>query len=102
MDDAIFYFHSHASLNRNNIQLNKGMVSKYSWKMPHVFFRVNAPNSEGKVVEYFIEMLHSPGMKEKGWNRDSFKPGDIIIWQGPADKNPDRYYSGLDCQAYGI
>ena len=87
--------HSHASLDRNNIQLHKGVVTKYSWKMPHVFLSVNAPNNEGEVVEYFIELLHPPGMKEKGWTRDSFKPGDIITWEGPADKNPNRYYSGL-------
>lgn len=87
--------HSHASLDRNNIQLHKGVVSKYSWKMPHVFLAVNAPNNEGEVVEYFIELLHPPGMKEKGWSRDSFKPGDLITWEGPADKDPNRYYSGL-------
>ncbi|MDA9909480.1 DUF6152 family protein [Gammaproteobacteria bacterium] len=88
--------HSHASLDRNNIQLHKGVVTKFSWKMPHVFLGVNAPNSEGKVVEYFIELLHPPGMKEKGWSRDSFKPGDLITWEGAADKNPNRYYSGLN------
>jgi len=57
--------HSHASLDRNNIQLHKGIVIKYSWKMPHVFLGVNAPNSEGEVVENFIELLHPPGMKKK-------------------------------------
>ncbi len=88
--------HSHASLDRNKIQLHKGVVTKYSWKMPHVFLSVDAPNAEGKVVEYSIEMLHPPGMKEKGWRPDSFKPGDLITWEGPADKNPNRYYSGLN------
>lgn len=87
--------HSHASLDQNNIQIHKGVVTKFSWKMPHVFLSVNAPNSEGKVVEYFIELLHPPGMKEKGWTRESLKPGDLITWEGPADKNPNRYYSGL-------
>jgi hypothetical protein len=88
--------HSHASLDRNNIQQHRGVVTKYSWRMPHVFISVEAPNLEGQVVEYNIEMLHPPGMKEKGWSSDSLKPGDIIIWEGPADKNPNRYYSGLN------
>ncbi len=88
--------HSHASLDKNEIQLHKGVVTKYSWRMPHVFISVDAPNAQGRIVEYNIEMLHPPGMKEKGWSPDSLKPGDVITWEGPADKNPNRYYSGLD------
>jgi len=70
--------------------------------MPHVFLGVNAANREGEVVEYFIGLMHPSGMKEKGCGRDGFKPGGIITREDPADKNPDQYYSGLDCHAYGI
>jgi hypothetical protein len=101
---GIFYFstqfvyahHSHASLNRNDIQQHRGTVKRFAWGMPHVFLKVMAPNSQGDVVEYTIEMLHPPGMIERGWERKTFKPGDQITWEGAADKNPERYFSGLN------
>ena len=88
--------HSHSSLDRNNIQIHRGTVTKYDWRMPHVFIKVRAPNPAGKVVEYSIEVLHPPAMIERGWSKDSLKPGDQVTWEGAADKNLNRAYSGLN------
>jgi len=87
--------HSHANLDLKKSQVHKGTVTKFSWSMPHVYIKVNAPNNKGKIVQYSIEMLHPPGMAERGWNRKTFKKGDLITWAGPPDRNPNRYYSGL-------
>jgi hypothetical protein len=87
--------HSHASLDKDNIQQHTGIVDKYSWRMPHVFIRVKAPNQRGELVDWNIELLHPPGMIGLGWAKDSFKSGDRITWKGEMDKDPDRYYSGL-------
>ena len=88
--------HSHSNIDRSNIQQHTGIVSEYSWSMPHVYLKVLAPNPAGDVVEYSIELLHPPGMLRRGWSRDSFMPGDRITWSGASDVNPNRYYSGLD------
>lgn len=88
--------HSHSSLDRKNIQTHKGTVTKYDWRMPHVFIKAMAPNAAGEVVEYSIEVLHPPAMIERGWSKDSLKPGDQITWEGAADKNPNRPFSGLN------
>jgi hypothetical protein len=88
--------HSHSSLDRKNIQIHRGTVTKYDWRMPHVFIKAMAPNAAGKVVEYSIEVLHPPAMLERGWSKDSLKPGDQITWEGAADKNPNRAFSGLN------
>ena len=87
--------HSHSNLDRNNIQRHTGVVSQYGWAMPHVFLKVMSPNPEGEVVEYTIEMNHPPGMRQLGWNKDTFKLGEMITWEGSSDKDPSRYYSGL-------
>lgn len=87
--------HSHANLDQSKKLLHKGTVVKYGWTMPHVYMKVRAPNTKGEIVEYSIEMLHPPAMKERGWDRTTFKPGDMITWEGPPDKNANRYYSGL-------
>jgi len=88
--------HSHSSLDRNNIQTHRGTVTKYDWRMPHVFIKVLAPNAAGKVVEYSIEVLHPPAMIERGWSKTSLKPGDQITWQGAADKGRPHYQPPSD------
>lgn len=88
--------HSHATLDHNDVRVLRGVVKKYSWSMPHVFLKVEAPNLEGKLVEYSIEMLHPAAMAERGWSKSSFKPGDNITWEGEHDKNKARAYSSLN------
>ncbi len=65
------------------------------WTMPHVYLKVDAPNEQGEIVEYSIEMEHPPAMKGKGWDRDTFNPGDRIIWYGSHDKDKSRPYTSL-------
>lgn len=88
--------HSHASLDPKDVRVLSGVVTKYSWSMPHVFLKVQAPNPAGEVVEYSIEMLHPGGMAALGWDKTTFKPGDRITWQGSHDRNKSRAYSSLE------
>ena len=92
----VYAHHSHANLDRTKVIVNKGTVVKYGWSMPHVYIKVDAANPQGKIVRYSIEMIHPPGMLERGWTRRSLKKGDVITWSGASDKNPSRYYSGLN------
>lgn len=87
--------HSHASLNKNDIRLYRGIISRYSWTMPHVFLKVRGPDPDGNVVEYTIETLNPPAMARAGWSRDTFKVGDEVIWEGPHDHNKARHYTGI-------
>jgi len=88
--------HSHANLNANDIQTHRGVVEQYGWGMPHVYIKVNALNSKGEIVLYNIELVNPPGMLQRGWDKNSLKPGDLITWEGTTDHNPNRYYSGLN------
>jgi hypothetical protein len=88
--------HSHASLDPDDVRVLSGVVTRYSWSMPHVYLKVEAPNPAGEVVEYSIEMLHPGAMAEQGWDKDTFKAGDRITWQGEHDRNKARAYSSLD------
>ena len=87
--------HSHATIDMDDIRIYKGVVVKYGWTMPHVYLKVDAPNEAGEIVEYGIEMQHPPAMKGMGWDRDTFKPGDRIVWQGAHDKDKSRAYTSL-------
>ena len=92
---AALAHHSHANLDRSKSAMHRGTVVKYAWVMPHVYMKVEAPNAQGELVTYSIEMLHPPGMAERGWDRRTFRKGDSIVWKGSPDRNPNRYYSGL-------
>ena len=87
--------HSHSTLDPDDVRVLTGVVTKYSWSMPHVYLKVLAPNLEGTPVEYSIEMLHPGGMNSRGWDKDTFKPGDRITWEGQHDRNKARAYSSL-------
>ncbi|MDC0894603.1 DUF6152 family protein, partial [Pseudomonadales bacterium] len=87
--------HSHANLDRTKTVTNRGTVTAYGWRMPHAFIKVAAPNAQGKIVKYSIEMLHPPAMLERGWTKTTLTKGDIVSWGGAPDKNPNRYYTGL-------
>jgi len=88
--------HSHASLNMDDVRTYKGIVTKYGWRMPHVFLKVEGPDENGKIVEYTIEMEHPPAMVAKGWSKTTWKPGDRIVWRGAHDKDLNRHYTGLE------
>ena len=81
--------HSHASLNPEDVRLYKGRVVKYSWTMPHVFLRIDAPDEDGAIVEYTVELQHPPAMARLGWSKETWKPGDRITWEGPHDRDLD-------------
>ncbi len=87
--------HSHSSLDPDDVRVLNGVVTRYSWSAPHVYLKVEAPNLAGEVVEYSIEMLHPGGMAARGWDKETFKPGDRITWEGQHDRNKARAYSSL-------
>lgn len=88
--------HSHASLNQDDVRMYRGVITRYSWTMPHVFLRVRGPDRQGRIVEYTIESLNPPAMSMAGWSRDTFEPGDEVIWRGPHDHNEKRHYTGIE------
>jgi hypothetical protein len=91
-----FAHHSHTFIDRNDVRVLRGTVTQYSWSMPHVFLKVEAPNLAGEMVEYSIEMNHPAAMTEIGWTRDRFKPGDVITWEGAHHRNKARAYSSMN------
>jgi len=92
---SVYAHHSHSNLDRDHIQQHTGVVTKYSWRMPHVFLQVEGPNPNGDPVVWSIEMMAPTSMIRLGWTKASFVPGDRITWEGARDKDPDRYFTGL-------
>lgn len=91
--DILLAHHSHATIDNNDVRVLTGVVVKYGWAMPHVYLKVRAPNLDGELVEYSIEMGNPPSLVRQGWSKESLKSGDVITWQGAHDKNKSRNYS---------
>lgn len=91
--DFLLAHHSHATIDKNDVRVLTGVVTRYGWAMPHVFLKVRAPNLDGDIVEYSIEMGNPPSLVRQGWSKDSLQTGDVITWQGAHDKNKSRNYS---------
>jgi hypothetical protein len=87
--------HSHASLDLDKSRLMQGVVTKYEWRSPHIYLRANVLQENGSVKEYFMELHNPMAMARAGWDKNTFKTGDRIIWEGPPDKDPNRGYMGL-------
>jgi len=87
--------HSHSTINFDDVRQYSGVVVKYGWAMPHVYLKVRGPDEKGNIVEYSIEMNHPPALVQRGWSRDTWKTGDLIVWEGAHDFNKDRHYTAL-------
>jgi hypothetical protein len=88
--------HSHASLNSDDVRLYQGVVTRYSWRAPHIFFQADVVAQDGSVKNYTVEALNPSAMKALGWNKDSFAVGDLITWEGPHDKDKERPFAGVN------
>ena len=52
--------HSHATIDRDDKRMYKGIVVKYGWTMPHVYLKVDAPDEMFEIAEYSTDMPPPP------------------------------------------
>ena len=53
-------------------------VTDFSWTNPHVEIGLDAKDDNGKVKHLVLETSSTPVMVNRGWNRKSLQPGDVI------------------------
>jgi len=53
-------------------------VSEFQWTNPHVQIGLDAKDDKGKVTHWLLEASSPPVLVNRGWNRKSLQPGDII------------------------
>ncbi len=87
--------HSHASLDRDDQRVMRGVVTAYLWRSPHVYLQANVLRNDGEIIEYTIEMSNPMAMGRAGWTKDTLAVGDRITWQGAHDRDPNRAYMGI-------
>src|SRR5437879_10739315 len=53
-------------------------VTEFIWTNPHVEIGLDAKDDKGKVRHWILEASSPPVMVNRGWNRKSLQPGDVM------------------------
>jgi hypothetical protein len=84
---SVLAHHSPAAYDVQSLRNIEGTITEYEWGNPHVYLSVRE-NGTGKV--WVVEAFPSTAMKQYGWARDTFSPGDGVIVGGNPGRNPER------------
>lgn len=53
-------------------------VTDFQWGNPHVEIGLDAKDEKGKARHWILEANSTPVMANRGWNRKSLQPGEMI------------------------
>lgn len=70
--------HSDAIYDREVTVAGEGVVTRYTYRNPHVLIGVELANNDGEIVEWLVETGSTPIMNRSGWSADMLSPGDRI------------------------
>lgn len=75
--------HSFAAEFDANSPINlKGVVTKIEWMNPHTYFYMDVTGTDGKVINWGLEMGSPNGLMRQGWSRNTMKVGDVVTVEG--------------------
>lgn len=60
----------------------EGVVSKFSFKNPHIVINFDVTNADGSVTNWMSEGAAATLMRRAGWDKDTVKPGNLIRVHG--------------------
>ena len=72
-----------------------GTVARFVFRNPHSFLFINAPNDEGEMVEWEVELGAAVSMRRQGWTPETIRAGDPIKAVGQPSRAPGTY--GICC-----
>jgi hypothetical protein len=64
-----------------------GKVTSFDWVNPHCLLHIDVKDANGNVRRWTIEMASPTALKRRGWNSQSFKPGDEVAIDTHPAKN---------------
>lgn len=75
---TLFAHHGNAAFDDSKKITVKATVTEWVWANPHCFLKFDAKDDSGNVVHWVAETSNPPDMINRGWSRQSFKPGDEV------------------------
>ena len=83
----LFAHHGNASYDTAKTITLKGTATEYIWANPHVFVKVDAKDESGNMVHWNIEAWNPVTQANRGWSKNTFKPGDEVVIETRPVKN---------------
>lgn len=89
--------HSGAMFDQTRSEKVTGTVTEFNWTNPHASFKIEAPNREGKMEVWAVEMNSPNNLVRAGWKRTTIKPGDkvTVVLHPLRDGKPGGLYLGI-------
>jgi hypothetical protein len=66
----------------------EGKLVQFLFRNPHSFVHVMAPDDKGQMQRWAVEWGGTGVLGAQGVNRETRKPGDVVIITGPPGRNP--------------
>jgi hypothetical protein len=67
-----------------------GTVTLLEWTNPHARLYIEAPNDDGEIVNWDLELGPPNGLMRQGWRRDSLVPGTTVTVEGFRHRTKDN------------
>ncbi len=73
----------------------EGTITEVSWRSPHVYVEVEAPDAAGVLQIWTLEGHSIPGFLRLGWQRESVQVGDRAFVVAHPNRDPARTFGML-------
>jgi len=73
-----FAHHGTSSYDMGKGVVLAGVVTEFVWSNPHAFLLFDVKDDKGAVVHWAGELNSPSVLKDAGWTRTTFKPGDQV------------------------
>lgn len=83
--------HSDTGIDEDKTAIIEGVITEFVWRNPHVYFKVEATNSNDKLGEWEFQMAATAILGRAGWSRDTLVPGDQVVVRGHPAADGRRY-----------
>jgi len=74
----LFAHHGNAAFDVGKRVTVKGTVTDWVWANPHCWLKFDVKDDKGNVAHWVAETNNAPDMIERGWSKNTFKPGDEV------------------------
>jgi hypothetical protein len=88
---AVNAHHSMSEFDRSVIEEVEGVVSKVSWKNPHILLEVTRTDENGTDAIYFLEASAVSSLRRRGMTGDEINIGDAVRIAGWPSSRRDNY-----------
>ena len=74
----LFAHHGNVAFDTSKKFTLKATVTEWFWANPHCFLKFDAQDEHGSVVHWVAETSNPSDMSNRGWSKQTFKPGDQV------------------------